>query len=95
MKEEIENRPSRLTEFSLQKSFCVHSLTPRFHSTMASETPTKEEAMNVHGSILNRHDDPFAPREGKTLIWKDVNMTLVCAIFYTSSSSSSILLRLL
>lgn len=22
--------------------------------------------------------DPFAPREGKTLIWRDVNMTLVC-----------------
>lgn len=22
--------------------------------------------------------NPFAPREGKTLIWRDVNMTLVC-----------------
>jgi hypothetical protein len=25
--------------------------------------------------------DPFAPREGKTLVWKDVNMTLVCYLF--------------
>ena len=22
-------------------------------------------------------DDPFAPREGKTLLWRDVNMVLV------------------
>jgi hypothetical protein len=28
-------------------------------------------------SVLDRHDDPFAPRQGKTLVWKDVNMTLV------------------
>jgi hypothetical protein len=25
----------------------------------------------------HHHADPFAPREGKTLLWKDVNMTLV------------------
>jgi len=24
--------------------------------------------------------DPFAPREGKTLVWKDVNMTLVSCV---------------
>jgi hypothetical protein len=30
-------------------------------------------------SILNRQDDPFAPREGKTLVWTDVSMTLVCS----------------
>jgi hypothetical protein len=40
---------------------------------MASELPTKDVG-------LDRHDDPFAPREGKTLIWKDINMTLVCAV---------------
>ena len=28
-------------------------------------------------SNLSAHDDPFAPRDGKTLVWKDVNMTLV------------------
>jgi hypothetical protein len=26
----------------------------------------------------NMQDDPFAPREGKTLVWTDVSMTLVC-----------------
>ena len=28
-------------------------------------------------STLAVSDDPFAPREGKTLLWKNVNMTLV------------------
>ena len=28
--------------------------------------------------------DPFAPREGKTLVWRDVNMTLVRTILFTS-----------
>lgn len=27
------------------------------------------------------HTDPFAPREGKTLTWTNVNMTLVCIHF--------------
>jgi hypothetical protein len=27
--------------------------------------------------VLNKHTDPFATREGKTLTWKNVNMTLV------------------
>jgi hypothetical protein len=45
---------------------------------MASELPTKEP-VSRQASVLDRHDDPFAPREGKTLIWKDINMTLVCA----------------
>ena len=31
-------------------------------------------------SVLASRDDPFAPREGKTLAWKNVNMTLVRAI---------------
>ena len=30
-------------------------------------------------SVLDTHDDPFASREGKTLDWKNVNMTLVCS----------------
>ena len=35
---------------------------------------------------LSKSDDPFTPREGKTLIWKDINMTLVSQ---TASSRSS------
>jgi hypothetical protein len=58
---------------------------------MASEIPTKED-LNRQISVLDRHDDPFASREGKHLIWKDVNMTLVCA---NKTSSSSFLLAAL
>jgi hypothetical protein len=32
------------------------------------------------GLPMNRDDDPFAQREGKTLVWKDVSMTLVSSI---------------
>jgi hypothetical protein len=27
--------------------------------------------------VLSKHEDPFAQRDGKTLIWQNVNMTLV------------------
>ena len=42
----------------------------------------KDESMNSQKlnrgeSVLDRHTDPFAPREGKTLVWRNVNMTLV------------------
>jgi hypothetical protein len=30
-------------------------------------------------SELDKHDDPFAPREGKTLTWTNIHMTLVRA----------------
>lgn len=36
-----------------------------------------EPTFSKHGSQLSVSDDPFAPREGKTLLWKNVNMTLV------------------
>ena len=42
--------------------------------------PPKEETTKVLDrmeSTLDHHTDPFAPREGKTLTWKNVNMTLV------------------
>jgi hypothetical protein len=29
-------------------------------------------------SFLDTRDDPFAPRDGKTLTWQNVNMKLVC-----------------
>jgi hypothetical protein len=40
--------------------------------------PIASEFGKGKGSILNRQDDPFAPREGKTLVWSGVSMTLVC-----------------
>jgi hypothetical protein len=43
-------------------------------------TPSSASAIGDRsGSILNRQDDPFAPREGKTLVWTGVSMTLVCS----------------
>ncbi|KAL7557523.1 hypothetical protein ACA910_005277 [Epithemia clementina (nom. ined.)] len=34
------------------------------------------ESKNGSQTKLSAHADPFAPREGKTLVWKNVNMTL-------------------
>jgi hypothetical protein len=43
-------------------------------------TPSSASAIGDRSrSILNRQDDPFAPREGKTLVWTGVSMTLVCS----------------
>jgi hypothetical protein len=49
-------------------------------ATMSLEQPADADLGNYHrkGSMLDNHTDPFAEREGKTLLWKDVNMTLVC-----------------
>lgn len=34
-------------------------------------------AVSIDSMALSKHTDPFATREGKTLTWKNVNMTLV------------------
>jgi hypothetical protein len=39
----------------------------------ANHSFSRAESSNV----LDKHDDPFAPRKGKALVWKNVNMTLV------------------
>jgi hypothetical protein len=39
--------------------------------------PSKKPSMRTKGSMLAVSDDPFAAREGKTLLWRNVNMTLV------------------
>jgi hypothetical protein len=48
---------------------------------MSEVYDTDEEAEPVvlqhEMSMPSLFTDPFAPREGKTLVWKDVNMTLV------------------
>jgi hypothetical protein len=41
-------------------------------------------------SMPSQHTDPFAPREGKTLVWKDINMTLVRNGTSVSSAEESI-----
>ena len=40
------------------------------------ELGSKTDISN-QASDLDRHSDPFAVREGKTLTWKNVNMILV------------------
>jgi len=37
----------------------------------------KKAALDHQLSMPSRHQDPFAVREGKTLLWKDINMRLV------------------
>lgn len=48
------------------------------------------EAGGKGGQELDHHTDPFAFREGKTLVWKNVNMTLVRPIL--SNTAATILM---
>lgn len=38
---------------------------------------TETDVSQTKHSILLSGDDPFAPREGKALLWRNVNMVLV------------------
>lgn len=44
------------------------------------ETPNSDIEESRQSSIetLDPRTDPFAPRIGKTLLWRNINMTLVC-----------------
>ncbi|GAX27856.1 ATP-binding cassette, subfamily G (WHITE), member 2 [Fistulifera solaris] len=35
-----------------------------------------KQLQHAQSSILDVHTDPFSPREGRTLVWKNINMTL-------------------
>lgn len=51
---------------------------PEEEATPVTIQPRKQpKAIDRTKSILNTHTDPFAPREGKALVWRNVNMTLV------------------
>lgn len=39
----------------------------------------REKILDHQMSMPSHHHDPFSIRRGKTLVWKDVNMTLVRA----------------
>ena len=41
----------------------------------------KPPLLSKVSSVLPASDDPFAPREGKTLLWRNVNMILVSKIW--------------
>jgi hypothetical protein len=43
-------------------------------SNALGQKPMSKKQMS---SMISTSDDPFAPREGKTLLWRGINMTLV------------------
>jgi hypothetical protein len=51
------------------------------HEGSSPSTNTRPPTVSKKISMLAVSDDPFAPREGKTLTWKNVNMTLVSCLF--------------
>ena len=57
----------------------VKAVPPSWESV--PKTPIHEYAEGDLPMTKGHHTaDPFAPREGKTLVWRDVNMTLVCFV---------------
>jgi hypothetical protein len=44
---------------------------------VAQPKPIPQANKNKKSSMLDESDDPFAFREGKTLMWRNINMTLV------------------
>ena len=47
----------------------------------------KPVLLSKESSVLPASDDPFAPREGKTLLWRNVNMVLVRTLCKTNAES--------
>ena len=45
--------------------------------TTSNDLSRKNSIMRKKSSVLETSDDPFAIREGKTLLWRNINMTLV------------------
>jgi hypothetical protein len=41
-----------------------------------SNPSSSEQPLDQNNVVIDKHTDPFAPREGKALVWKNVNMTL-------------------
>jgi len=73
--------PAAKTAASSARAVTMQEEQPAASSEYSSSTTTKKKSMkaslNHQLSMPSRHQDPFAVREGKTLVWKDVNMTLV------------------
>lgn len=68
-REEAENRPNpKVAEDDLEAPVRKVIEPVHHHTYDAGELPTTKGHHTA---------DPFAPREGKTLVWRDVNMTLV------------------
>lgn len=49
--------------------------------TLQRKKPSRTPSARVSEAPLDSYTDPFAPRVGKTLLWRNVNMTLVRLLF--------------
>lgn len=86
---EFQTVPTSL-ESASWLSILRHNFPSQFAASTVSMSSPKENDVEIgagtdsgknfsrNESTLDSHDDPFAPREGKTLTWRNVNMTLVC-----------------
>jgi hypothetical protein len=62
----------------MDKAKSTHSSDPEIEQVAADHDVEADRKLDrENSSQLEAHDDPFTPREGKTLVWKNVNMTLV------------------
>jgi hypothetical protein len=52
----------------------AHYLAPSSEPTPATNNDIE---VGIEATVLDARDDPFAPRDGKTLLWRNINMTLV------------------
>ena len=46
-------------------------------SLMNSGSTDEDIEVGLDSIVLDAREDPFAPRDGKTLLWRNINMTLV------------------
>jgi hypothetical protein len=67
--------PSPGQQVDTIEQFDVESLMGKDLTQFSKDSSMTEES---NKSILDSRDDPFAPRDGKTLTWQNVNMKLVC-----------------
>ena len=76
----MTRQPPSPLEVAQSESFFDDSKPPPMTiAASTSETDEDDEAMitNVDKNDQQLHTDPFAPREGRTLCWRNINMTLV------------------
>lgn len=58
-------------------NYCTSMMTPEKPSDDAKDPELGKVLDRSVSSELDTHTDPFAQREGRNLVWKNVNMTLV------------------
>jgi hypothetical protein len=77
-------------DLEVEKSEGAAEVEPVVATVKADHEPTQAAA-----DLPSIHTDPFAAREGKTLTWKNINMTLVSSFFTCHISTSIVLVNVL